>query len=1230
MDEVSIDGFFDPDLQAFFDNPFMEDNLDDGLEDVAGSHLEASLPLWDDLVVPAAGQEHNPIQEAFPEESLDFRSDGISNPDLSSFKISSPQRESRSSLPAQSNPTIQIEIPQSTLLAPRSCYEPFEPEFPIKRERDIIQELLPLAREEDKSGGEYLELQLDDFAVYNEAAHYGLQMRSLHQLDTKDRGGHFYFDGVLRRGDRAFFAKHVPIKAMPIQNYGDPAHQHTVRDSIWLESPLGGKHNLFYRLGKPAFEYSRFFQPFLWVADLAKHFVDYLDAMWELKHRVSIHDFRLNFYNWLRKAHGGAKELNKWLSMHPSTDYRTSIVANIHFLFKEAIGVLDQRATSVHLLWKDLAWDNSSFQRYEEIPESLYTPLDLSRTVVTPYIFDCFKHLPFGDRLDAVQFSDETQTLREKLIEELSFNGSKHGGSDSAALLATKDRIRSIKPGDTISTHRDSEESGSKWQRETSKDFSDVDRWFARVQQVSVNRKGQRCFDVSWYYRPVDTLCGLMKYPWENELFLSDHCSCEEKFKIMEDEVLGVHDVHFHGSPSTSSEFFCRLAYIHQDRKWISLEEGHLVCEHVRGRMEVPVYSPGDTVLVRLDGSDRSEPCEVLSTEMENSRGRLRRSFTLRKLLRRSKVDRKAQAVSPNELVYSDELITVRESRVMGPCYVRFFPVGTPISRPYDRNGVGNLFVLRYRLASSFEPARLEPLTECPRSLRQGFAETKLPPLRGLDLFCGGGNFGRGLEEAGCIKMLWANDYVSNAIHTYMANVEMPEEVHPFLGSIDILQKLALEGHFSKNIPAPGEVDFISGGSPCPGFSSLTNDKTTVAQRKNQSLVAAFASSIDLYRPKYGLLENVTGIVQKKANRDQDVFSQLICAVVGLGYQTQFYFLDASSCGSPQRRSRVFLAFAAPGYKLPDKPQQTHSHPDYTNSLSLGKLPNGEPMAEREWLEATPFKFTSAAEATADLPSIQDGKPDICVPFPDHRVSIGQTRNLLLQMYHIPTRPFGMNFAATWYRPDPLMTRSERESFYADDKNATVLRVGPKSNAFGRQRPDSLIETVVTRQSPGDGKSGRQLHWRENRALTLMEARRAQGFRDEDVLLGAPSEQYRIVGNSVARQVAVALGIAFREAYAASKVVGPARSREVPIVLVNSDIDTDIDTEATGGILSSTSRENSRSETPLTSASETNYLDPGRGTSQVTKKRKLGPIPIMVDRTSKITKVVLGGVSSKV
>lgn len=84
--------------------------------------------------------------------------------------------------------------------------------------------------------------------------------------------------------------------------------------------------------------------------------------------------------------------------------------------------------------------------------------------------------------------------------------------------------------------------------------------------------------------------------------------------------------------------------------------------------------------------------------------------------------------------------------------------------------------------------------------------------------------------------------------------------------------------------------------------------------------------------------------------------------------------------------------------------------------------------------------------------------------------------------------------------------------------------------------------------------------------MSIMEVKRAQGFRDEDVLLGSPSDQYRVVGNSVARQVAVALEIAFREAWvetlsgaaqAQSLVSEKASTSQDAVVIDDSIDDTD-------------------------------------------------------------------------
>jgi DNA (cytosine-5)-methyltransferase 1 len=1059
--------------------------------------------------------------------------------------------------------SVSVEFPEALFLIPRSFYEPFEPGVPIDKEYKVVAQLLEAAEQEGQEADGFVEFELNDFAVYCERQRYEQEMCSLHHLDTKTGHSNFFFDGKLSVGDTAFFVRHVPIRALPIGDYGTLS-KHTVRDQIWVQSAMNSKKNIYYRLNRPAKEYRRFFDPFLWVADLAKHFVDYLKVMGESKHDVTIFHFRSNFSNWLAKTHKTDPVFVSWREQHPSPDFRTSIVANLAFLHKEAIGVLDYAGTYQHTLWAEI-WE---FRRYERFPKTkqsgkarLRSSSSTSRTaspadqetcdqgkntegvpptIVTQYIYDCFNHLPFGDRLEAMPLSSETELLRNDLIQKrhLELPAPLHQNAKNIS-TAGQQQIRDIQPGDTISTQRDGEDSGTKWRRDVSHGFDDVDRWLALVQRVHVNKKGVRLFDVIWYYRPVDTLCALMKYPWNNELFLSDHCSCAEPSKISEDEIMGVHEVEFGGTSTTNAEFFCRQTYVVGERKWVTLERDHLCCSHRRRIPRVPLYQPSETRLVMLDkASGRSEPCEFITFYEEEGTG----IYRFRRLLRRHQVDPQAPDARPNELVYSESLIEVKNRRILEPCYVRFFKAGEKIPTPYDRDGVGNFFYITHEEVIDEETSAksYRPLQEFPSSLREGYDPSQpLQKLRGLDLFCGGGNFGRGLEDGGGIEMRWANDYAEKALHTYMANTSGPGEVHPFLGSIDDMQRFAIEGKFTENVPPIGDVDFISGGSPCPGFSLLTNDKTTVTQRKNQSLVAAFGSFIDLYRPRYGLLENVPGIIHSKVNRDQDVFSQLICAIVGLGYQTQFFFLDASSCGSPQRRSRVFLAFAAPGHRLPQRPHITHAHPENTKNHGLGSTPTGGAMAERIMPIATPFDFVSARAATAGLPPVYDSKPDICVSYPDHRVSIGMTSNLRNKINLIPTRPWGMNFVQAWFGLDckkagsGVMTSAERLVFPEEGK-ASMSRVAPSSNAYGRQRPDRLIETIVTSQSPSDAKNGRTLHWSENRVLTIMEARRAQGFRDHEVLLGNPSDQWKIVGNSVAREVAVSLGAVFREAWAQS------------------------------------------------------------------------------------------------
>jgi DNA (cytosine-5)-methyltransferase 1 len=100
-----------------------------------------------------------------------------------------------------------------------------------------------------------------------------------------------------------------------------------------------------------------------------------------------------------------------------------------------------------------------------------------------------------------------------------------------------------------------------------------------------------------------------------------------------------------------------------------------------------------------------------------------------------------------------------------------------------------------------------------------------------------------------------------------------------------------------------------------------------------------------------------------------------------MGYQAQLILGDAWAHGAPQSCSRVFLYFAAPGYKLPDAPLMSHSHYPGVKPDKRGRTANSEHFLERVF-HPTAFNYVSAAEATTDLSPIDDGKADSAIAFP--------------------------------------------------------------------------------------------------------------------------------------------------------------------------------------------------------------------------------------------------------
>lgn len=165
-----------------------------------------------------------------------------------------------------------------------------------------------------------------------------------------------------------------------------------------------------------------------------------------------------------------------------------------------------------------------------------------------------------------------------------------------------------------------------------------------------------------------------------------------------------------------------------------------------------------------------------------------------------------------------------------------------------------------------------------------------------IDLFCGCGGFGLGAELAG-FKSFVAIDIDATLQSAYKLNFPHTRAITCDIAEMDeSAWKLILNGT---------EIDGIIGGPPCQGYSRMGHSDQDDPRR---SLLHDYFRTVKLLQPKFFVMENVEGLLDKKNS------SELTKGIDLVREQYQVIepmVLDASDYGIPTKRKRVIVV----GYK---------------------------------------------------------------------------------------------------------------------------------------------------------------------------------------------------------------------------------------------------------------------------------------------------------------------------
>lgn len=348
-----------------------------------------------------------------------------------------------------------------------------------------------------------------------------------------------------------------------------------------------------------------------------------------------------------------------------------------------------------------------------------------------------------------------------------------------------------------------------------------------------------------------------------------------------------------------------------------------------------------------------------------------------------------------------------------------------------------------------------------------------------VSLFSGGGGLDLGFINAG-YRIIWAIDINANAVETYKANVG-PHIIRADISSID-----------DRDFP---QAEVVIGGPPCQSFSLAGNRHVEDARGQ---LVWKYIHIIQKIRPELFVFENVTGLMSARNSRGEKIVELLKTAFQEIGYRVSMQIVNAADYGVPQRRKRVIIVGLRNGkeFKFPDA---THNE-------------TGDGLE----------KYVSVEEALGDLPKAIDdenGRVEYAeVPQNDYQRRMRGTGSIT--EHFVPKMSMLDKYICSHVRPGgnymdiPPEVKSERIR--------RLQREGGHTTCYGRMLPDKPSYTINTYFNRPN--VGCNIHYREDRLITVREALRLQSFPDSyEIVSSSKQGRNLIVGNAVPPLLAEAI-----------------------------------------------------------------------------------------------------------